>query len=581
MRRPFLFTAGLWLILASLAHAAAADISLTPASLSFKYQTGSALPAALTLQIKSTGTPLVFTIVPSGPLPYGAQWLSVTSAAGITPVSLKVYANPTGLPAGNYTATITISAPGAATTSVAVPVTLQVGDPPGTLTASTASLNFSYVTGGAAPSAQPVVLMTSGGALTASIAVSGGSWLKAAPSGSIALVGLPGTVSVTVDPTGLAPGAYTGKVTFASASAANKSIAVNVTLNVTAGAPTIAAGGVWPPGVLVASPATTITITGTNFFVTSTAASGTTQLATTVLSSSAMLVTIPAALLATAGSLPITVTTPTAATPSNTGSFLVYGPGPQVWAVANSASYTISAVSPGGIITVYGVGVGPAALTTFPGTSPLPTSLPATGPATSITIDGQAAPLLYTSANQASCIVPYAVAAKSGSQVDLVVTYDGTASTAFPVNVVDADPGMFSIDSSGTGQGAILNFNPVTGDYTVNGPSNAALKGSTVVLYLTGFGAVTCVDATGSACPAAPDETLLVSGTVTPSASVGVTIGGQAATVLAAVAPVGSVAGLLQVNATLPSTMTAGNAVPVVVSVGAAHSQSRVTMVVK
>jgi uncharacterized protein (TIGR03437 family) len=189
--------------------------------------------------------------------------------------------------------------------------------------------------------------------------------------------------------------------------------------------------------------------------------------------------------------------------------------------------------------------------------------------------------LLYTSATQASCIVPYAVAAKSGTPVDLVVTYDGTASTAFQVNVVDADPGTFSIDSSGTGQGAILNFNSVSHDYTVNSSSNAALKGSTVVLYLTGFGAVTCVDATGSVCPPAPDETLLVSGTVTPSASVGVTVGGQAATVLAAVAPVGSVAGLLQVNVTLPSTMTAGNAVPVVVSVGAAHSQSRVTMAVK
>jgi uncharacterized protein (TIGR03437 family) len=394
-------------------------------------------------------------------------------------------------------------------------------------------------------------------------------------------VGLPGAITVVVDPTGLAPNSYTGKIVFASGTAANKSVTVNVILTVAAGVPSIQAGGVWPPGTLVNSPATIVTLTGANFFSTSAASIGAAVLSTTVLSSTAMLVTIPATLMTTASNLAITIATPTAASVSAPATFVVYGPGPQVRAVANAASYTTSTVSPGGIVTIYGINLGPAALTTFPGTSPIPTSLPATGAATSVTIDGTPAPLLYISGTQVSCIVPYAVALKSGNPVDLVLTYSGTPSAAFPVDVVDADPGVFTVDASGRGQGAILNFNATTGDYTVNSSSNAAVKGGTVVIYITGFGATNCADSLTSACVPGADEADLIAGTVTSVAPVTVSIDGQAATVQASAAPIGSVPGVLQVNTTVPLTAKPGNAIPVIVSVGPAMSQLRVTMVVK
>src|SRR5262249_23611453 len=79
---------------------AAPDISLSPANLSFKYQVGSALPASQTLQIKSTGTALAFAMSTTGPLPYSAQWLSLSANSGTTPASVKVTVNPTGLPSG-------------------------------------------------------------------------------------------------------------------------------------------------------------------------------------------------------------------------------------------------------------------------------------------------------------------------------------------------------------------------------------------------------------------------------------------------------------------------------------------------
>src|SRR5262249_46460322 len=136
------------------------------------------------------------------------------------------------------------------------------------------------------------------------------------------------------------------------------------------------------------------------------------------ISPTTLMATITPDLMTGAGSFLVSVTTPTATSPStNVVNFTVYPPGPQIIAVANTASYTANTVSPGGIITIYGINLGPsptapAAVIVFPGTDPIPTSLPATGQATSVSIDGNAAPVLYTSPTQVSCIVPYALSAK-------------------------------------------------------------------------------------------------------------------------------------------------------------------------
>ena len=188
-----------------------------------------------------------------------------------------------------------------------------------------------------------------------------------------------------------------------------------------------------------------------------------------------MLVTIPSTLLASAGNLSIIVSTPSAASTSAPATFVVYGPGPQVWAVANSASYTTSTITPGGIITIYGINLGPANLISFPGTNPIPTSLPTTGNATTILIDGTAAPILYTSATQVSCIVPFSLAAKSGNSVQMSLGYGGVPSSAFTLNVVDADPGLFTVDASGTGQRSMYHHFTGKGDLAAEALRESAL----------------------------------------------------------------------------------------------------------
>jgi uncharacterized protein (TIGR03437 family) len=427
--------------------------------------------------------------------------------------------------------------------------------------------------------------------LIASVAVSGGTWLKASPTGTITLIGMPQTLTVTADAAGVAPSTtpYKGTVTVFSSNALNKTVVINVSLTVSAGVPTInAANGIWPPGAPAGGSApVTITITGTNYTSSSTVVSGTASLTNvTVVNPNTILATIPASLLAATGNLPIVVKTPSAASDSTPRNFLVYDPTvPQVWAVVNGASYNQGIVSPGEIITIYGAGLGPAGITPFT-SAPLPTSLGVSGADTSVTIDGKAAPLLYTSPTQVSCVVPLAVAPGKASAptVNLNVSYNGVNSTTpFPVTVAAADPGVFILDSSG--QAAILNIDtsvtPI--DYSVNGLKNPATAGSWVAIYATGFGLTSCADAPTSPCDSpAPTETQLVGGgIVTPVGAVGVTIGGQAVTSPVGVVPVGSIVGLLQINAQVPASATAGNAVPVVVSIGGTKSQGIAIMVLK
>jgi uncharacterized protein (TIGR03437 family) len=417
--------------------------------------------------------------------------------------------------------------------------------------------------------------------------------LTATPTSILAIAGIPGTEMVSVNPAGLAPAVYSGTVKFTPSIAGSTPITVSVTLTVSAGVPAIT--NLWPPGGLIGSPNMIVTVTGQNFMGNSTASIGAVKLpAPNVLTATTMLLTMPAAEMLAAGTLPITITTPTAASPSATtpaSTFQVYFPGPQVLAVTDAASYALGNISPGEMITIYGLGLGPAAGASLTVSDPIATSLPAgVAAATSVTIGGAPAPLLYASENQVSCIVPFGVT--TGGQVNLSVTYNSIASVApAKVNAVAANPGLFTLNYSGSGQGAILNFNPATGDYTLNGPANLAIKGTTwAVLYLTGFGLTTCVNipANGatpaSNCNPAATEANLISGDVSPNLAVTVTIGGIAAPGAAVQAPIGSVTGLMQVNVLVPAGVASGN-VPVVVSIGPAgaqvSSQANVTMDVK
>jgi hypothetical protein len=201
-------------------------LTVTPSSLTFAYQIGGTLPASQTLSIAGVAT--TYTAVASG-----GTWLSVSPASGGTSGTANVSVNTAGLAAGTYSGAVTITAAGSIGSPATVPVTVNVTPPPPTLTVTPTSLTFSYQTGGAAPAAQSLAI--SGGSFNYTAVVSGGTWLSVSPAGGTA----PGSVSVTVDTTGLAAGAYSGSVTITAPGTVNGSQVVPVNLTVTSPAPSL------------------------------------------------------------------------------------------------------------------------------------------------------------------------------------------------------------------------------------------------------------------------------------------------------------------------------------------------------
>ena len=231
--------------------------------------------------------------------------------------------------------------------------------------------------------------------------------------------------------------------------------------------------------------------------------------------------------------------------------------------VTNAASFTgTTSVAPGEIITIFGTGIGPTSLTTLQldSTGRVSTSLASTR----VLFDGIPSPLIYASASQVSAIVPYALAGRTTTKV--LVEYLGRASDPLALAVEDSVPGIFSVDSSGKGQGAILNE-----DFGVNSPTNPAIGGSIVSTYATGEGQTDPDGIDGN-----------VTGTVLPKPRlpISVKIGGISANVLYAGAAPGAVAGVFQVNVKIPDSIQAGTAVPVLLTVGSFTSQPGITLTV-
>ena len=101
---------------------AGAGFIATPSSLSFSATTGGAAPASQSVNITSSGAALSFTASASST----GNWLSVTPTSGTTPATLSASANTSGLGAGTYTGTITLTPSGAGNSPLAISVTLTI-----------------------------------------------------------------------------------------------------------------------------------------------------------------------------------------------------------------------------------------------------------------------------------------------------------------------------------------------------------------------------------------------------------------------------------------------------------------------
>jgi uncharacterized protein (TIGR03437 family) len=492
-------------------------VTATPASVSFTYQIGAVLPAAQTVSVKTNAGTVTFATSITGT---NALWLTVSPDSGKLPGSLSLRANPSSLAVGTYTATVTVTVTGVINT-LSIPVTLAVTSPPSTLTFSATTLSF--VAPPVSPALQAVTLSTNGTPISFSVA-SGAGWLQVSPAVGVVLPGEQEVLTISVDASSLAPqtAAYLGKITVMTSGAGSKAQSITVNLIVNSIKPTIAS--VWPGTLPVNGGPQTITIRGTSFYAATLAKvqGVTAPLATTILSSTALLAVVPASLSTAAATLNVMVSNP-APGGDSTASPITVGNVPAIQAVVNAASYGFASVSPGELVTIFGTNIGPttaASLTITNG------SVDTTLSGVTVSVDGKAAPLIYVSQNQISLQVPYEASAGSGKAV--VVTNGANPAANATVTIAAAAPGIFTADGSGTGQAAALNYNAATTLYSLNSSTNLARIGDPVILYLTGEGDYNATPLAGTT-----NTGLVIPPALTPLPQVSplptVTIGGAAA----------------------------------------------------
>jgi uncharacterized protein (TIGR03437 family) len=218
-------------------------------------------------------------------------------------------------------------------------------------------------------------------------------------------------------------------------------------------------------------------------------------------------------------------------------------------AVLDAATETAEPVSPGKIVAIYGAGLGPAAgVIATPANGYFGTQLAGT----TVSVNGVAAPVYYTSSEQVNAIVPYEI---SGTTASITVAYQGAVSSVFSLPVAASSPGFFSYNATDAGQAAAINVV----DGTLNSAINPVKIGGYISFYATGEGQTT---------PAGVDGKLNGSVLPSPNLAVTATVGGLAATVQYKGGVYGVVAGLIQVNILIPAGVTPGGYVPVVLTVG-------------
>jgi uncharacterized protein (TIGR03437 family) len=225
--------------------------------------------------------------------------------------------------------------------------------------------------------------------------------------------------------------------------------------------------------------------------------------------------------------------------------------------IVNAASY-VPAVAAGSIASVLGSSLSSvqAVASTIP--------LPATLASASFQIGGRAAPLFFVSPSQVNLQIPWELAGQPQAMV--TATVGATLSYQHMMSLAPFAPGLFTLDEANSSQGVVT----IAGTPLFAAPqsvpvSRPAHPGELIAVYCTGLGAVSNQPATGTAAPASPLSVTIATPTVT--------VGGILAQVAFSGLAPGAV-GLYQVNVQVPVGAPAGDAVPVILSIGGVASNT-------
>jgi uncharacterized protein (TIGR03437 family) len=212
-----------------------------------------------------------------------------------------------------------------------------------------------------------------------------------------------------------------------------------------------------------------------------------------------------------------------------------------------SAGDLKSPAAPGGLISIFGSQLSPTNLATKE--IPVPTALGDS----CLTVNGQPMPLIFVSPTQINAQMPF----QAFGNVTMIVHTPGGVSDNFNLTVLSNAPAVFLSGAAG----------PVTNLPTVVRADNNQLAtdsnpvhhNDTLVIYLTGMGAVTPVVGDGLPAPSSPLATALTEPVVE--------LGGSTLPILYAGLAPGQV-GVYQINVTIPRGVPQGLAVPLTIAQG-------------
>jgi uncharacterized protein (TIGR03437 family) len=230
---------------------------------------------------------------------------------------------------------------------------------------------------------------------------------------------------------------------------------------------------------------------------------------------------------------------------------------------ANAANLASGLVSPGEIISLFGTKMGP--LTGVAAGLDANRRLPTSIAGARVLFDGNPVPLLYVRADQINAVAPFGLTGKTSTQIE--VEFQGIKSGPLTARVAEINPGIFTLDSSGSGQAAALNE-----DDSVNSTVNPARAGSIMSLFATGAGVLNPT----------PEDGITVEAPLPQTLPAAVYVGTCATEVLYSGSAPGLVAGAIQINFRAPAQpVCLRDNVPVVVLFGGARSQTYATISVR
>jgi uncharacterized protein (TIGR03437 family) len=213
-------------------------------------------------------------------------------------------------------------------------------------------------------------------------------------------------------------------------------------------------------------------------------------------------------------------------------------------------------------VSIFGSGLADSAVS---GPLPLTTQLGST----QVVLGGETLPLLYAADSVINVLIPYDLAVNTTQQ--LVVQRANAISVPVKTAIFNAAPAILSTNGTGSGQGHVYVIGP-GGVETLANQNSPATAGNPVVIYCIGLGAVNPGVTGGSVAPSMP--------LANATADVTVTLGTQTVKAgFAGLTP--GLAGLYQINATIPAGVTPGNQVPVTISAGGASSSSTIFMAIQ